>query len=827
MHGPYKTTSSRDNVPHDNKWNGHLVNETAQLLAHTLRRMPDLKLAGVGLLQAMPLLRQHELPENWMFRPVYETVIETLKDFPLIPAADEKLISATRARFARGKGLTELFTSAQLSLLLHADQGVTLDWISADISETRPETSSLFHFLRQVMDIDQIEPEDLANYLDADFFVAQRISWMVKFYTFLLDQERLWRRDSARANLLRVPFVRLQDNTHVVPFKSDGVPNVYLPGETETDFDTVHRLLAKPKKCSHFLRKLGLTEPDITSEVLQKVIPQYEPNETRIPERKHLANLKKIFRALSGDSKNRSILVQRLKDLSFLFCVQPGSKRRYRGKANALYFRTRQVEEFFENEKSVWFLDEPQALVSQDKIKGLLSELGVEDKPRRILVEPEDRWANQRKLREGYGYSWDVHYYDYDIQGLGSFLKIFKKVDLSEATRRARLIWDFLITHLENCAPGSEKSFFEGEYEWSYYSRYSKKFDALFLNRLRAKEWLPGPDGQLHKPSELLPQELPPSFTRNPVLCEALQMKAEVLVNLAKEAGFKVEDLMLIRRHKEEFEKFKRTLKEKPVPNAMPVESPTQAHPVTSELAERADFSQDNRVPTGTSPQVPEQTPPPLQSPFSENAIRDAVEALLGPNSAPSTSLPGELNTCETPAGSLPGRNGTPIGSSPRTHRGHSQSGKYFTFVYTLPEENGSLGGSNGIDSAEIDRREKVGRGGIDAALEFERKSGRNPIEMDHLHEGYDVESRSTTGEIERYIEVKAISADWGDRGVTLSQAQFTTAQELKEHYWLYVVENPSTPAELIYRIQNPATQVKSFAYDKGWKTVAEAEISV
>ena len=31
-------------------------------------------------------------------------------------------------------------------------------------------------------------------------------------------------------------------------------------------------------------------------------------------------------------------------------------------------------------------------------------------------------------------------------------------------------------------------------------------------------------------------------------------MKAEVLVNLAKEAGLKVEDLMLIRRHKEEFE---------------------------------------------------------------------------------------------------------------------------------------------------------------------------------------------------------------------------------------------------------------------------------
>ena len=644
MQGPYKTTSSRDNVPHDNKWNAYLVNETAQLLADTLRRMPDLKLAGVGLLQAMPLLRQHELPEDWMFRPVYETVIETLKDFPLIPAADERLISATRARFARGKGLAELFTPAQLSLLLRADQEATLDWISTDISEARPETSSLFHFLRQVMDIDQIEPEDLANYLDADFFAAQRVSWMVKFYTFLLDQERLWRRDSSRANLLRVPFIRLKDNTHVVPFKSDGAANVYLPGETETDFDTVHRLLAKPKKCSHFLRKLGLTEPDITSEVLQKVIPQYEPDEVSIPEKKHLANLRKIFRALSGDSKNRNILLERLKELSFLFCVQPGSKKRYWGKANTLYFRTRQLEAFFENEKDIWFLDEPQILVTQDKIKKLLSELGVEDKPRRILVEPEDRWEKQRKLRAGYGHSWDAHYHDYDIQGLASFLKTLKKVDHPEATRRARLIWDFMITHIENYAAGSEKGFFEGDYQWSYYSLYTKRFDAIFLLRLQAKEWLPGPDGQLHKPSELLPQELPQGFTRNSALCETLQMKAEVLVKLAKEAGFKVEDLVFIRGHKEEFEKFKRTLKEKPVPNAKAVESPTQAHQVASETADMSDLPQDNQPLMDSAPQAPTQTSPLPPSPFSENAIRDAVEALLGPSSAPSIPPLGELN---------------------------------------------------------------------------------------------------------------------------------------------------------------------------------------
>jgi hypothetical protein len=95
---------------------------------------------------------------------------------------------------------------------------------------------------------------------------------------------------------------------------------------------------------------------------------------------------------------------------------------------------------------------------------------------------------------------------------------------------------------------------------------------------------------------------------------------------------------------------------------------------------------------------------------------------------------------------------------------------------------------------------------------------------MDHFHEGYDIESRNSSGEIERHIEVKAISAAWGDRGVTLSQPQFITAQQLKGRYWLYVVETPGTASRVIHRIQNPALRVKSFAYDQGWRALAETE---
>jgi hypothetical protein len=59
-----------------------------------------------------------------------------------------------------------------------------------------------------------------------------------------------------------------------------------------------------------------------------------------------------------------------------------------------------------------------------------------------------------------------------------------------------------------------------------------------------------------------------------------------------------------------------------------------------------------------------------------------------------------------------------------------------------------------------------------------------------------------------------------------VSQPQFTSAQQLKDRYWLYVVENPGTPSQIIHRIQNPAVLVQCFAYDQGWRALAEPDVS-
>jgi hypothetical protein len=834
MQGPYKTTPSRDNIPHDNKWNALLVKETAKLVSETLLKLRDMKLASVGLLQAMPLLRAWEIPDDWMFRPVYDAIVQTLRQHPLIPTVGGGLVSARCARFARGKGLVDLLTPDQLSLLFSTNDDEKLAWVAPEISEARGTTSDVFSFLRHELGVAQLEPENLPPYMTEEFFRAQTTSWMVKFYAFLLDHDRLWRKP--RGALLGQPFIRLQHSRHVTPFRVDGAPNVFLPSDTESEFDTVHRLLAKPKKCAEFLRRLGLTEPDITSEVLQKVVPQYEPDEISVPDRKHLANLRKIFRALTSESPSRSVLVEQLKDLYFLHGVKPGSEETFRCKPQMVYLRTRQLETYFENHKEVWFLSELEELVERDKIKTLLKELGVEDKPRRIPVETEGEWTKQRELRQGCGYAYDIHFLDYDIHGLGDFLQSLKKLDFSEATHRARILWDFLLHHLEARPPNTERDFFRGEYKWHYYKVYTRHFPAYFLTVLRSKAWLPGKDGELHKPCDLLPQEMAFGFKRHPILCEELQMKVELLINLAKEAGLKVEDLVFIRQHREEFEKLKRSIKAKPPVPAKPIGTPSPATPAPVSTPAPADEPQRSSPSHQTAEAAPERETHVVPTP-SPDEIAGAINAILGTDADRPTVMPTELDKPEfapRAEGTAAGVGG-PKASHDTAYRGpgidgsrstgtRPQDGKHFTYVYVTPPGIAQGGADTDVDPAEAERREKVERQGVDFVLKWETNAGRFPTEMPQTHEGYDVESRNAVDEVECFIEVKAISAAWGERGVTLSQAQFAAAQRLKDKYWLYVVEDANSTAPKLNRIQNPALKVKCFAYDQGWRELSEKD---
>lgn len=120
-------------------------------------------------------------------------------------------------------------------------------------------------------------------------------------------------------------------------------------------------------------------------------------------------------------------------------------------------------------------------------------------------------------------------------------------------------------------------------------------------------------------------------------------------------------------------------------------------------------------------------------------------------------------------------------------------------------------------------RREQIDEAAIERVVAQERSEGRVPKVQPHTHQGYDIDSCDSNGNTLRYIEVKGLGGEWGERGVTMSHTQFDSARQHKDRSWLYVVEFASNPLrQNLWRIQDPASKANKFGFDHGWRDASD-----
>ncbi|NJF25360.1 helicase-related protein [Thermococcus sp. Bubb.Bath] len=110
--------------------------------------------------------------------------------------------------------------------------------------------------------------------------------------------------------------------------------------------------------------------------------------------------------------------------------------------------------------------------------------------------------------------------------------------------------------------------------------------------------------------------------------------------------------------------------------------------------------------------------------------------------------------------------------------------------IYVLPR--GEMGEDPAIEEV-----------GMQIAMEYERKHGREPRDVSKENLGYDIYSKGN-GE-KRHIEVKA-RAHLGD--VELTWNEYVTAKRLRDKYWLYVVAYAAEKPTL-YIIRDPTHTLK------------------
>lgn len=189
--------------------------------------------------------------------------------------------------------------------------------------------------------------------------------------------------------------------------------------------------------------------------------------------------------------------------------------------------------------------------------------------------------------------------------------------------------------------------------------------------------------------------------------------------------------------------------------------------------------------------------------------LQDAADELAGS---------GQGTTRQTPAGMSGESSGAPARLTPPISAGRRTRLRSYlepADVWGADDEGEIDGGSEHLERNAIDQA------GIQYVLDAEMEAGRDPIELGHSHEGWDINSYDDDRLVRR-IEVKSTKYAWDGWGIGLTAPQFQAAQAYRIDYYLYVVEHALEPERTrLYIIQDPAGKVADFRFDDKWKTIA------
>ena len=522
VQGPYRTTPARDNVPGHDPSNQLLVRETAALLCDVLRQLRDDGLLTVDVLTALPL-DAARFGADSEFRPLYDAVGEVLVTEPLIPVAGGGYGVSVDLALGRPE-VHELLAPGQLGALAGADWPIRF----ADESITEHLTPVLWHYLRDEIGIDEITPEAVVALVTEEFLRAQPDEWITRWYAFLFTRSALWR--EARDK----PIIRLEDGSQVAPFGDEDRPAVYLPGPalsiSGSSLPTVRRSIAGSPAARPFLQALGLTEPDLIAEVLQIILPRYDDMDMAgLDPARHDADVQCVVRALDEAAAwRREELLERVRQTAFLIGENAADGSVRLMPPPRLYQRGKELEAYFDGNPDIWF--------AADRYGPWLAQLrgmGV-----RQAVEVRARTPNEL------GYVLVTLEFGRNERGLDGFDPAAEIDGLDFALRhpghaRSEYAWNVLLAPNRRLVAGVvERSVLP-----SFSDVSQERVTSAIAAIAEGEAWLPGRDGAFRRPGELSLDDLPPTYTRDEGLGQALGMLQPVVGLAARRLGVPAEVL--------------------------------------------------------------------------------------------------------------------------------------------------------------------------------------------------------------------------------------------------------------------------------------------
>ncbi len=525
IQGPFKTTPNRENVPLEDEQNKIILEEIGNLIAESLTIVKDLGYLDVNFLSILPLNSYLAKPAQ-IYSVMYEKVKEKLLSEKLLPTTDGTYTKAGDALLARGKELTEFLNNNDIQNLFSKQ-----NWLDTNI--TYDKTYELRDYLSNKLKVTEVDFESFARKITIEFLQTKSDEWMIDFYRRLLDQQSLWsERVSSKGVLRTKPIIRLENNEHTAPFDDNGKIQVYLPAETESKYKTAKRVFTENKNSLNFLKALGLTEPNIFAEIKEFILPKYLA-ENPVKDEGYFEDIEKLLKAYETIQANtKRAFIEELLNASFIDSVWMDTLENHLCRPTEVYFRDNDLIDYFKGYHSVSFVsNELYERFEKERLKSFLTELGVEDKPRRIEIDGDLTWEERKKLRGDSPHFGDRYQKDYEYEGLDNFIN-------NIIHEKSYLLWKLLLKSIENLSSWQAQEFFKGEYRWFYRYEQWNSFEAKFLKTLKQQAWLVDKNNNSQKPSEITFSELSDDYIKkNPnidILIKALEFKPEIIDKLTE-----------------------------------------------------------------------------------------------------------------------------------------------------------------------------------------------------------------------------------------------------------------------------------------------------
>ena len=527
-----------------------------------------------------------------------------------------------------------------------------------------------------------------------------------------------------------------------------------------TDFPTVRKAVCETDPARKFLQSLGLKEPDLVDDVIEYVLPKYCKEEIDIAEADYEADVERILKAFDTDSaKQQDKLIATLKKVKFVRAVDAGGGSKRYAKPDELYWPTKRLKNLFDRVEDVLFVDDSQACLRGERVRGLLERCGAVGYLRPIS---DDTLSSEERgeLRKGQPRTSDS-VKDRTLMGLEKLLAILPNLDVDRQKYIAELLWNEL-AHLKE---RRGESLFTGIYAWFYHYRREEEFDAAFVQQLKTTSWVPGPDGKLHTPKFVSFDSL--TWKEHPFLASKIRFKPPDIEELARKTGVDLEEIEFLKQLKDQGVNVREHLKEL---------LPSQGEP-------------------------------------SESKSTDS-----GETGGATASEQGNGSGAGTTSGGVAGQ-GKPDSGQTRstTTKGAGARGEFISYIRVGHDED-----EPDPDKLAHEARMNLEAKAIERILKHEPDWQRPQQSNNPGYDLYKVGESGEQARLLCEVKAMTGSL-LPDRLVGISRAQFDLAKKYGESYWLYIVEHAGDDEKArIVKIQDPVGKARTFTFDRGWLEVAE-----